>query len=994
LYIADTLNNRVRKVTAAGIISTVAGNGVAGLSGNGGQAAAAQLNGPLGVAVDNAGNIYIADTMNNLVRKVAPGGIITTLAGGGSLGVGDGGPATSAQLNGPAGVAVDSSGNLYIADSGNNRVRMVAPGGGITTVAGAGSASLWGDGGPATGSQLNTPGGVSVDSSGNLYIADTGNQRVRMVSNGIINTVAGSGPITPAYQGDGGQATAAQLANPMGVAVDRAGNIYIADSGNYAIREVSGGLINTVAGNNACCLFQGDYGPAVKAVLSVPQGVALAGDGSVYISESGVGRVRKVLAGIITTKAGTGVLGYSNDGASALIAQLSNVAGLAVDSAGNLYIADYGNSRVRMVTLGGTISTVAGNGFPGYSGDNGLATNAQLSGPSGLAMDSAGNLYIADAGGNRVRVVSSTGFISTLAGSGQAGYSGDGGSAAAAQLNAPAGVAVDAAGNVYIADTYNNRVRKVAPGGIITTVAGIGVQGSSGDGGLATSASLNLPSGVVVDGSDNLFISDTGNNRVRRVSPTGIIATVAGTGVSGYSGDGGLGGSAQLNVPFGLASDAAGRVYVADSGNGAVRLLTPVSGSAVIITAFSPLPAASVGVAYSQQLTATGGTPPYTWTVTSGALPSGLTLSSAGLIAGTPTVAVTGTFGITVSDASMTTANGSLTLTVNPTALAIFTSAVLPSGIAGGAYSQTLAAIGGTAPYTWSVFSGVLPPGLTLSTAGLLAGTPTTLGAYNFTVQVQDSASASASQAFSLAVTATGGASRVGVISQLVAGAGWNTTIWLVNRSSSPATATLVFHGDDGSPLTLPFTVTLGGASPQQVTAATLNDVIAPNTTLVVATAALASAPNVQGWADVLSTGPLSGFAIYAEAGVADAAVPLQSQIAASFSLPFDNTGGYSTGVAIVNLAGAPANLTATVWDQDGNQLLTQSFALTKVDTSGNGHDSFLLPTRLPVTAGKRGIVQFQGNPAVLFGPPGALTGLGLRVDPNNLFTSIPTLLP
>ena len=994
LYIADTMNYRVRKVSPGGSISTVAGNGAVGFSGDGGLATSAKLSAPTGVAVDSAGNLYIADTMNDRVREVSASGIIGTVAGGGTSGLGDGGPATSAQLSAPSGLAVDGAGNLYIADTGYNRVRRVSPNGTINTVAGAGSASYWGDGGPAVSAQVSNPGGVFVDGAGNLYIADMGNNRVRKVSaSGIITTIAGSG--TGGYSGDGGPATSAQLNAPQGAAMDSAGNLYIADSGNNLVRKVSpDGIIATVAGNASCCLPLGDGGPAAFAQLSAPQGVAVDSGGSLYIGENGAGRVRKVWpGGIITTVAGTGSYGFSGDGGAATEAQLSHLSGLALDSAHNLYIADYGNSRIRMVSFGGLITTIAGDGsnIPLYTGDGGLATAAQLNLPSGVAVDMDGNLYIADAGDHRVRRVSAGGFIATVAGNGVVGYSGDGGPATNAQLDAPAFVAVDNAGNLFIADTYNNRVRKVSLTGIITTVAGNGVQGYSGDGGLATSASLNWPEGVAVDGAGNLYIADRGNNRVRWVSPTGIITTVAGTGALGYSGDGGLATSAQLNGPYGLAIDSAGNIYVADSGNGAVRLLQPVAGSTVLIATSSPLPIGAVGVAYSQTLVASGGALPYIWSVTSGALPAGLALSSGGVIAGTPTAAGTSTFGITVSDAISVTAGQSFNLTISPTSLAIATPSTLPSGSITGAYSQILAATGGVPPYTWSILSGALPPGLALSSAGVIAGTPATTGAYGFTAQAQDSRSATASQAFSLTVTATAALPRAGVFSQIATGGGWDTTIWLVNRSSAPAPTTLVFHGDDGGPLSLPLTVTQPGVS-QQVTAATLDRVIAPNTTLVVATGALAS--NVEGWADVLSNGALSGFAVFRYAGASEAAVPLQSQIDTSISLPFDNTGGYSTGVAIVNLSGSPANLTAVVWDENGNQLVVQSVALTKTDSAGNGHDSFMLPDRLPVTAGKRGIVQFQGNPGSPFASAGAVTGLGLRAGPDGLFTSIPTIVP
>jgi uncharacterized protein (TIGR03437 family) len=340
-YIADTSNNRIRKVSNA-VIATVAGNGTLGFSGDNGPATSAQLANPWGVAVDSAGNLYIADFGNNRVRKVS-GGVIATVAGNGTLGFsGDNGPATSAQLYAPAGLAVDSLGDLYIADYGNNRIRKVA-GGVITTVAGGG-ASL-GDNGPATSAQLNLPYGVAVDSAGSLYIGDWGNNRIRKVANGVITTVAGTG--TRGFSGDNGPAIGAQLANPEGVAVDSAGDLYIADLGNSSIRKVSAGIITTVAGNGTSG-FSGDGGPATSAQLHLPYGVAVDSTGNLYIGDSGNNRVREVSNGVIATAAGTGTFGFSGDGGPPTSAQLANPYGVAVDAAGNLYIGDSGNSRIRV----------------------------------------------------------------------------------------------------------------------------------------------------------------------------------------------------------------------------------------------------------------------------------------------------------------------------------------------------------------------------------------------------------------------------------------------------------------------------------------------------------------------------------------------------------------------------------------------------------------------------------------------------------------------
>ena len=321
---------------------------------------------------------------------------ISTFAGSGTLGyTGDSGPAASAQLDYPWAVAVDSAGNLYIADTYNQRIRKVANGV-ISTVAGNGTPGFSGDNGPATSAELNYPSGVAVDSAGNLYIADYFNQRIRKVSNGVITTVAGIA--TWGFSGDNGPATSAQLDYPSGVAVDSAGNFYIADTYNYRVRKVSNGVITTVAGGGSAL---GDGGPATSALLSLPYGVAVDSAGNLYIADAGANRIRKVSSGTISTVAGNGTIGFSGDGGAATSAQMYDPFGVAVDSTGDLFIADTGNARVREVQ-NGVISTIAGNGTPGYSGDGGPAGSAMLDYPSGVAVG-PGVVYVSDADNQRVR---------------------------------------------------------------------------------------------------------------------------------------------------------------------------------------------------------------------------------------------------------------------------------------------------------------------------------------------------------------------------------------------------------------------------------------------------------------------------------------------------------------------------------------------------------------------------------------------------------------
>ena len=341
----------------------------------------------------------------------------------------------------------------------------------------------------------------------------------------------------------------------------------------------AGYIILTVAGNGSTGVL-GDGGPATSASLYEPEGVAVDAAGNLYIADTNFNRIRKVSAdGTISTVAGNGSDGYLGDGGPATIAVLNLPNEVAVDAAGNLYIADTHNSRIRMVTPAGTITTFAGGGSGNGLGDGGPATSAMLYWPNGVLMSAGGTLYIGDTYDHRVREVTSNGIITTLAGTGSQGYGGDGGPAASAQLNQPGGLAMDPAGNVYVADSGNNRVRKIAPDGTITTVAGCGCAGPLGDGGPATSASLAWPSGVAVDAAGNLYIADYENNRVRRVDPSGTIRTVAGNGMGGFSGDGGPAASAELWYPGDVAVDAVGDVFIADGGNFMVRELLPMDPS-------------------------------------------------------------------------------------------------------------------------------------------------------------------------------------------------------------------------------------------------------------------------------------------------------------------------------------------------------------------------------------------------------------------------------
>ena len=681
VLVADPQNHVVIRIGSDGIARVIAGNTIPGFSGDGGLAVNASLNQPEAVTADRSGNIYIADGGNDRIRRVSPDGIITTFAGNGRTGFsGDGGPAIAAALNFPTDVQVDNGGNLYLIDTGNFRIRRVATNGVITTVVGTGRQACIAGPVNAAAAAVAGPSGLTFDSQGNLYFADFYCSWVAQVSPaGQLAIYAGNNQ--PATAGDGGPATSASLNAPLGVAMDRSNNLYIAEANACVIRRVDANrIISTVAGVVNQCQFGVADGPALRTTLFFPFGVVVDPAGSVYIADHGNERIRKLASAQITTVAGNGQFRKIVDGSAASLAYLYSPAGLAFDRSGNLYVADQLNNSIRKITPSRTVTTIAGQGPAGiggndgpataslldspqgiavgpdgtiyfsdtnnnsvrkistsgtisvaagrfreggYSGDGGFGNNAALNGPSGLAFDSLGNLYIADQGNQAIRKLATNGIITTIAGGRAQGFGGDGGPAASGVFNNPAGLAVDSANNLYIADIGNNRVRKISSGGTLTTVAGSGRFASSGDGGLATAASIAAPSGVLTDSAGNLYITEAGGNRVRRVGADGSISTLAGTGAPGFAGDGGPATSALLDTPAGLAMDATGNLLIADSGNDRIRVVPAAqpsfqtSSQSVSITARSggdlsddqsvSLTPSLAGIPYSTSVVLSGG---------------------------------------------------------------------------------------------------------------------------------------------------------------------------------------------------------------------------------------------------------------------------------------------------------------------------------------------------------------------------------------------------
>jgi sugar lactone lactonase YvrE len=583
LYIADRGNSSVRMVTPGDLISTFAGIGISGYSGDGGPANQAQFGGTLsGLAFDANGNLYISDSANHCVRKITLDGNINTVITAGSL------PGTPAAPFWPNGLAFDNRGNLYVADGNNSQVYKMTASGAMSVFAGTGTAGDNGDGGPATAAALATPFGVFVDAVGAVYVADIGASRVRKIwHDGTIHAFAGIG--TAGMSGDGGPALQAQLGQPMHLAGDKAGNVYVTDNStaNRNIRMIApDGTISTFAGGlNPNGLMAGDGGPATMALIQQAGGIAVSPTGDLYFSDSD-SQVRMVSSGTITTAVGyphfAGNLASATictgrrsnhcqnyPGNSAMLALFANPGGIATDNLGNIFVADTGNFRIRKIDPTGAISTVAGTGQCGWTNDGGMATSAAMTRPLSLAIDAAQNIYVGYNGA--IRQITLGGLITTIAGGGST--LGDGGPATAANLTDVTGIVIDPSGLIYFSDSGRNLVRKITLNGIITTVAGIGAAGNDGDGGPANAAQLNAPANLALDAARNLYVADTQNSRVRMIKPDGTIVAFAGTGIAGASGDGSPAVAAQLGLPTGIALDKAGDVFIGDAA-GVVRMVT------------------------------------------------------------------------------------------------------------------------------------------------------------------------------------------------------------------------------------------------------------------------------------------------------------------------------------------------------------------------------------------------------------------------------------
>jgi sugar lactone lactonase YvrE len=610
-YVADTVNSTIRKITPAGVVTTFAG--LAGSTGSAnGTGSAARFNAPGAVAIDSVGNIFVADTNNSTIRKITPAGVVSTFAGlAGSTG-GANGTGSAARFYFPGGLAIDTANNIYVADTGNSTIRKITPARVVSTFAGL-AGSIGTADGIGSAARFNFPGGVAVDRAhtGNIYVGDTSNFTIRQITPArVVTTLAGSPLMRGGANGTG---SAARFFFPTGMAVDSAGNIYVADADACTIRKIApGGVVSTFAGSFARGAGSQD-GTGSAARFNIPTDVAVDSSNNLYVADSNNCTIRKITpAAVVTTLAGLASPGHTNGTGSA--ARFDFPQGVAVDTTGKVYVADPVESAIRKITPSAVVSTFAGSpGTSGYVDATGTAArfrfprlgltvgafdnvyvgdtfnfvvrkitpNAVVSSvvtnPAngagevrGVAIDSSGNIYTADYPHHTIRKITPDGTASIFAGLNDTPGSANG-IGSAARFNFPLGLAVDGAGNVYVADSGNNRIRKITPAGGVTTFAGSAVGSADGTG---TAARFNFPSGVAVDHSGNVFVTDAGNNTIRKITPARVVTTLGGLALSPGTSDG-VGINARFNSPRGIAVDSAGNIYVVDTANHTIRLGTP-----------------------------------------------------------------------------------------------------------------------------------------------------------------------------------------------------------------------------------------------------------------------------------------------------------------------------------------------------------------------------------------------------------------------------------
>jgi hypothetical protein len=852
VYVADSGNLTIRKVTSGGDVTTLAGTpGQTGLAD--GTGSAALFGCPSGVAVDSGGNVYVADSLNHVIRKVTTGGAVTTFAGiPGQPGYADG-SGNAALFNTPTGVAVDGSGNVYVADNLNHVIRKITSSGVVSTLAGT-PVLLGTFDGTGSAAMFNYPASVAVDSSGNVYVADSCNHSIRKVTAaGTVTTLAGTiinrtgtqiG--SSASPGFADSASGRTMFNyPYGVGVDGSGSVYVADTFNNAIRKVSqSGNVTTIAGSPN----QPDStnGTGSGARFSNPSGITVDSGGNIYVADTNNSTLRMVTSSsVVTLLAGQANITSTRYGISSVV-RFNYPSGAAADGSGHVYVADTYANTIRRLTLSGTVvDTISGSvsGNVGAQGSaDGTGTVAMYNNPTGIAVDASGNIYVADSYNSTLRNITLTGttwVTTTLVGS--PGVTGTiDGTGSAVRLNYPSGVAVDSGTNIYVADSSSYTIRKITLSGtswVSTTLAGTpGVSGSAD--GLGSAAQFGYPTGIAVDSGSNVYIADNGNCTIRKITPAGLVTTIGGTpGVAGSMD--GIGSAGLFSNPYSLTVDAKGNVYVADSGNNRISVGSSVdSGSASSIS--------GNGATLNGWVNPNGasGTSVYFQYGTTTAYATGTTASQA-LSSGTNFVSATAMLSGLSSNTTYhyrlveVTANGTFygmdqTFVTPPTAAPSISSAAATTGTVGTAFSFQIVA--SNKPTGYGVDR--LPAGLTLDpTKGIICGTPTAVGQTSIVLSATNAVGTS-SQTFTLTIVAmplpaiTSATTQSGVL-----GVAFNYTITATNSPTS-YTATGLPAGLPLNPATglisgIPmatgtFAVTIGAVNASGTTTTTFTLTVSP----------------------------------------------------------------------------------------------------------------------------------------------------------------------